>query len=118
LSNLPSGTHTYVGTEVVSPRLNLSPVVGTFSMTADFTNKVASYSGVNANTTMVVNNMSINTSTGDFAGSNGTFTYNSNSQSATLYGSFGGNGASGVAGVYHTNDTNGTFQGGFIGHKQ
>jgi len=118
LSNLPTGTYTYVGTEVVSPRLNLSPVVGTFSMTADFTNKLASYSGVTANTTMVVNNMAINTSTGDFAGSNGTFTYNNNSQSATLYGSFSGDGATGVAGVYHTNDAAGTYAGGFIGHKQ
>lgn len=115
LTNIPTGSFDYVGTWGGAPRSGGSEEVGDFSMTADFTNGLVNFNGSTLNTTLVGTNMSLDTLTGDFAANNAVFSYNTTNKPSSIYGSFSGSGASGVHGVWHSNDE--IDAGAFAGHR-
>lgn len=115
----PTGVHTYVGTHTANRRTSLTtPEVGTFSMTADFDSGLVGYSGSSSSSALAHSNMPLNVSSGSFAGTSGSFTWNGASYTSTMHGNFSGSNANGVHGVFWTNGSSGTYVGGFAGRKQ
>lgn len=120
VSNIPSGTYTYAGTNIVGNRDGSAVEVGEFSMNVDFNNRVASISGQTDRSAISGNNIPVDVGTGSFAGNNLTLTNKSNGQTfgATIDGSFHGNGATGVTGVYADRADIPTVAGVIAGTKQ
>lgn len=105
-TNLPSGLYTYRGTNVVGARDTDWLELGTFTMDVDFTNGLASINANSDTTILTGNNISINTADGTFSNSNLTLedTFYETTASTSIEGSFTGNGATGVTGVYTTTE--------------
>ena len=113
VSNIPIGRYSYNGSNFKTAADSSFISAGTFSMSVDFSNKIGSISGTTSDITNTIDSrisgsFTVNTNNGIFSGDNLTFTAYSISSStpsttrdASIRGSFHGNGAKGVSGVYH-----------------
>ncbi len=117
LVGYPSGTFNYLGQVGTGRRqVGVAPEIGSFSLTANFNAGTYTYEGYTTNTSLTGSGVIDNTS-GKIAGNSFTMTTPSRTYSASMYGNFHGNSAADVAGVFHTNDTNPDYAGGFVGSR-
>jgi len=117
LSGLPTGTFRYTGQQTLGVRTSgSSPEVGSFALDANFDSNTFIYSGVTDNTTLGGSGV-IDSSSGRLASTALALTTPIGNYTATMHGLFQGASAAGVTGVYHTNDTNPDFAGGFVGSR-
>jgi hypothetical protein len=113
----PSGTFTYNGLHAIGRRgVIAAPELGSFSMSANFSNNTYSYSGTTTNSSLSGSGI-LNTSSGRFASSSMTLNAPLGTYTATQYGLFHGTNATSVSGVYHSNDTNPDYAGAFVGSR-
>jgi len=121
VSNIPAGTHIYNGTNVIGERSTSAGETGTFSMTVNFDAGTAAISGSTSNSTIGGSGIAVNNTTGTFQGSNMNLVVNGyndgKSVSSSIYGSFHGNGAVGVSGIYHDNSSTPVFAGAIAGSR-
>ena len=117
-TNIPTGSYTYNGTNIIGNRDGSYAEQGTFAMSVDFSNSTAAISGSTASSTFGGTGISINTSTGNFADTGIAMTVNGGaSVPASISGQFNGNGATGVTGIYHDNSNNPLTVGMFAGER-
>lgn len=124
-SNLPSGTYTYRGTNVIGYRDLSGMEDGTFTMTVDFTNKTASLNGTTngsatggQGTFVRGSNIDVNTRDGTFASNDIEVGLTGDpGASASIDGSFHGEGARGVTGIYHDNQPIPDVAGAIVGNR-
>lgn len=115
LSGFPSGSFTYYGQHAAGRRVvNASPESGSFALAANFDTDTFGYYGSTANTVLSGSGV-IDKSNGRLAGSNFSMVTPYGTYSATVHGNFHGTNAAEVTGIFHTNDTNPDFAGGFVG---
>lgn len=118
VSNIPAGSFTYTGNNIIGNRDSSYSEDGSFTMNVNFSTGDAAISGSTANSTFGGNGISVNTSDGTFSDSNITMSTNGDpSVSATITGQFHGNGATGVTGIYHDNSSNPLTVGIFAGER-
>jgi len=122
VSNIPSGTYVYNGTNIIGLRDGSYFEDGTFAMNVNFGTGTASLSGSTASSTIGGTGISVNTSTGNFSGTNLTLTANDGVNSynipATIHGSFHGAGATAVSGLYYdTFSSTPVIAGGIVGTR-
>jgi hypothetical protein len=119
VSNIPSGSYTYAGTNIIGFRDGSYSEDGTFAMNVNFTSKAAQLTGSTASSTIGGSGISINTSDGTFTGNNLTLTESSSglSTTATIHGNFHGSGATGVTGLYSDNASTPTIAGVIVGTR-
>ena len=103
VSNIPSGTFTYTGTNVVGNRDGSASEDGTFTMGVNFNTQQASINGSTPSTTIDATDISVNNVNGTFSTTNLNLGINGNQFQGTLLGNFHGDGAVGVSGIYHDN---------------
>ena len=117
LSNIPSGSFTYTGNQVVRHWQGGSfKEFGDVTINADFTNKEFVYSGNSANTG--VNGIGyLDTSTGKLTSVDASIIANGSAYTATIHGLLSGAGASSITGVFHTNDARPDYAGAFVAKK-
>jgi hypothetical protein len=126
LNGTPSGTYTYSGLHAFGRRaVGVTPELGSFSMSANFTNGTFSYSGTTASSSLTGSG-AIDASAGQFTSTQMTLTaptlpagwaVGTTNYSASLYGLLHGTNASAVSGVYHSNDTYPDYAGAFVGAR-
>lgn len=117
LNGVPSGTFTYNGLHGFGRRaLGVTPELGSFSMSANFTNGTFSYSGTTASSTLTGTG-AIDASAGRFTSTGMTLNAPLGNYTATLHGLLHGTNASAVSGVYHSNDTYPDYAGAFVGAR-
>ena len=117
LVGYPSGTYTYSGQHGAGRRVvGATPELGSFSLNANFNSGVFTYSGSTTNTSLTGSGV-IDKTSGQIAGNSLTMRTPSRTYSATMYGNLHGNNAADVSGVFHTNDTNPDYAGGFVGSR-
>ena len=121
-SNLPSGMATYAGQNLISNTDNTNPGGGSFTMSVDFANNSGSLSAIStAASSSLSGSFNIDPSTGYFSGNNLTLTapaLSGGTSNAIIYGSFHGNGATGVSGLYYDDAAAPLVNGAIIGTKQ
>jgi hypothetical protein len=117
LSNIPSGTFTYTGNQVVRHWQGGSfKEFGDVTINADFTNKEFVYSGSSSNAG--VNGIGyLDTSTGKLTSVDASLIANGSAYTATIHGLLSGAGASSITGVFHTNDASPDYAGAFVAKK-
>ncbi|MDC1482360.1 transferrin-binding protein-like solute binding protein [Ascidiaceihabitans sp.] len=101
-TQLPTGNYSYEGSAVLvdSTTAESSVEGGTFAMNVNFDNKTGSITGASENLIFTENQITINTSNGEFSGSSGTIGQRSGVKlPASLEGNFYGSNATGVGGV-------------------
>ena len=103
VSNIPSGTYNYAGTNIIGFRDGSYFEEGTFAMAVDFTNGTAGLTGSTNSSTISGQGIQVNTANGTFSSNNLTLSGNGLSSSASIYGNFHGSGATGVTGLYADN---------------
>ena len=117
LVGYPSGTYTYSGQHGAGRRVaGVTPELGSFSLNANFNSGAFTYTGSTTNTSLTGSGV-IDKTSGKIAGNSFTMTTPYRTYSATMYGNFHGNSAADVSGVFHTNDTNPDYAGGFVGSR-
>jgi hypothetical protein len=117
LSGYPSGSFTYYGQHAAGRRIvNATPELGSFALVADFNNDVFGYSGTTASTQLTGSGV-IDKTNGRIAGSGFSLATPYGTYSATVHGNFHGTNAAEVTGIFHTNDTNPDYAGGFVGAR-
>ena len=117
LENIPTGDFQYNGFNGLIDNSNLrtSYEYGTFNMSVDFSIGWGTISASTANS-QLVGSYIVDTDDGSIFGSDLTLTINnSRSKSSSFYGSFHGDGATTVSGVYHENEPNPEYQGVIVG---
>ena len=112
----PNGTFEYNGTHAIGRRSTAATEVGTFAMSADFNNKTFDYSGGTTNSSLTGGG-TINTTSGRFSSDDLASTVGTETSTATMYGQFHGSSAQSTSGVFHTNESDPTFAGGFAGSR-
>ena len=117
VSNIPTGTYNYAGTNIIGFRDGSYFEEGTFAMGVDFANGTASLTGSTASSTIGGSGISVNTSNGTFEGNNLTLSGNGVSTTASIYGNFHGNGATGVTGLYADNGSTPIVAGAIAGTR-
>lgn len=117
VSNIPTGSYQYLGTNIIGERTGTFTEFGTFGMTVNFTNGTAAITGSTTNTAISGTGLSVNNSNGTFTGNNLTLTVSGQSTAATIHGHFHGNGAIGISGIYHDNATTPTYAGAIAGSR-
>ena len=118
VSNIPTGSFTYTGNNILGNRDSSYSEDGSFSMNVNFSTGNAAISGSTANSTFGGNGISVNTSDGTFHDSGITMSVNGDpSVPATITGQFNGDGATGVTGMYHDNSSNPLTVGIFAGER-
>lgn len=117
LSNIPSGSFTYTGNQVVRHWQGGSfKEFGNVVIDADFTNNEFVYSGNSTNAG--VNGIGyLDTSTGKLTSVDANIIANGSTYTATIHGLLSGAGASSVTGVFHTNDSRPDYAGAFVAKK-
>lgn len=117
LGTLPSGTFTYIGNLATGLR-SVEPDVefGNFTMDANFINGTFIFNGSTLSDTLSGNGF-INTTTGSISSSSLSFNTGSTARTATMYGNFHGSSAQGVTGIFHSNESNPEYSGGFVGSR-
>lgn len=121
-SNLPTGTATYSGQNLVSNTDNTNPGGGTFTMSVDFDNDTGSLNATSSTaSSTLTGNFTVDSSTGYFSGDDLTLNapaLSGGTSNAIIYGSFHGSGASGVSGLYYDDANSPLVNGAIIGTKQ
>lgn len=118
VSNIPSGTYTYNGTNLVARMDNSWQARGTFTMNVDFGAGTGTLSGNSTGTVTSINgSVSINTTTGEYSGTGLTIVSPDGTTNAKIYGSFHGNGATGVSGIYFEDATTPLINGAIVGAR-
>lgn len=119
VSNIPSGSYSYTGTNVIGLRDGSYLEDGTFAMNVNFTSSTASLTGSTASSSIDGSGISVNSSDGTFTSNNLTLTENVSglSTTATIHGNFHGSGATGVTGLYTDNATTPTIAGAIVGTR-
>lgn len=121
-SNLPSVIATYAGQNLISNTDNTNPGGGSFTMSVDFANNSGSLSAIStAASSSLSGSFNIDPSTDYFSGNNLTLTamaLSGGTSNAIIYGSFHGNGATGVSGLYYDDAAAPLVNGAIIGTKQ
>ena len=117
LGILPSGTFTYIGTLATGLR-SVDPDVqfGNFTMDANFINGTFIFNGSTPSDTLSGNGF-INTTTGSISSNSLSFNTGGTARTATMYGNFHGSSAEGVTGIFHSNESNPFYSGGFVGSR-
>lgn len=117
LSNVPSGTFTYTGNQVVRHWQGGSfKEFGDVTINADFTNKSFDYTGSSSNAALNGTGY-LDTSTGRLTDVDASLTANGSTYTATIHGLLSGSGASSVTGVFHSNDSTPDYAGAFVAKK-
>ncbi len=105
VSNIPTGTYMYNGTNLIGDRDGTYFESGTFAMNVNFSAGTAALTGSTENSTIGGTGISVNRITGNFSGSNLTLNWDDGvdvyNLPATIHGSFHGNGATAVSGLYY-----------------
>tara|TARA_B110000503_G_C7109045_1_gene397261 strand:+ start:284 stop:1078 length:795 start_codon:yes stop_codon:yes gene_type:complete len=119
VSNIPSGSYSYTGTNVIGLRDGSYLEDGTFAMNVNFTSSTASLTGSTASSSIGGSGISVNSSDGTFTSNNLTLTETASglSTTATIHGNFHGSGATGVTGLYTDNATTPTYAGAIAGTR-
>ena len=121
-SNLPSGTATYTGQNLISNTDNTNPGGGSFTMSVNFSNNSGSLTATSTTANSSLSgSFNIDPATGYFSGNNLTLNapaLSGGTSNAIIYGSFHGNGATGVSGLYYDDATAPLVNGAIIGTKQ
>jgi len=119
LSNIPSGTYTYNGTNLVARMDNSWQARGTFTMNVDFGAGTGTLSGSSIGTTVTSINgsVTIDTSTGYYSGTGLTIVSPDGTSNAKIYGAFHGDGATGVSGIYFEDATTPLINGAIVGAR-
>jgi hypothetical protein len=117
VSNIPTGSYQYLGTNIIGARAGGFAEVGTFGMTVNFSSGTAAITGTTARTAISGTGLSVNNSNGTFTGNNLTLTVNGQSTAATIHGHFHGNGAVGISGIYHDNAAIPVYAGAIAGSR-
>ena len=121
-SNLPSGTATYTGQNLTSNTDNTNPGGGSFTMSVNFSNNSGSLTATSTTANSSLSgSFNIDPATGYFSGNNLTLNapaLSGGTSNAIIYGSFHGNGATGVSGLYYDDATAPLVNGAIIGTKQ
>ena len=117
LGSVPIGMFNYNGTFAAGLR-SIDPLIeyGNFTMSADFVNATFSFNGSTALDNLSGNGF-ININNGSISSNNMIFTTGSTSREASIYGNFHGSTAQGVSGIFHTNELDPSFAGGFVGSR-
>ena len=117
VDGMPTGTFSYVGQHIFGVRsAGGTTEVGAFDLNANFDSSTFTYSGLTDNTTLSGSGV-IDSSNGRIASNSLSLTTPSGGYTVTMHGQFHGTNATGVSGIYHTNDTNPDFSGGFVGSR-
>ena len=117
VTNIPSGTFTYAGTNVIGNRDGSYAEQGTFSMNVDFNARQASISGSTPSSTISGTNIAVNNSNGTFSSNAIVLGIDGVPYQGTINGNFHGNGAVGVTGIYHENAGNPVVAGAIAGTR-
>lgn len=112
----PNGTFTYNGVHIIGDRFLGGAEDGSFTLTADFTNRTFDYSGATASSTLIGSG-TIDTTNGRFASSNLSSNVLGSTNTASMYGQMHGSSAQAVSGVFHTNESDPRFGGAFVGNR-
>ena len=119
--SVPAGVHIYSGTQLSSARIGVSETAyGPFTLTADFSSKRYSYNGTSAGTReqhSLSGSGDINIVNGSFYSDDMVFHDGSLNRTATQYGHLHGDQAETVSGLFHTNEANPVYGGGFVGSR-
>lgn len=119
VSNIPSGSYSYTGTNVIGLRDGSYLEDGTFAMNVNFDSGLASITGSTASSSMGGSGISVNSSNGTFTSNTLTLTETASglSTTATIHGNFHGSGATGVTGLYTDNAATPTYAGAIAGKR-
>lgn len=119
--SVPAGVHMYSGTQLSSARSGVSEAAyGPFTLTADFSSERYSYNGTSAGTRaqhILSGSGAINIVDGSFYSDNMAFHDGSINRTATQYEHLHGGQAETVSGLFHTNEANPVYSGGFVGSR-
>ena len=119
--SVPAGVHMYSGTQLSSARIGVSEsAYGPFTLTADFSSERYSYNGTSAGTReqhSLSGSGDINIVNGSFYSDNMVFHDGRLNRTATQYGHLHGDQAETVSGLFHTNEANPVYGGGFVGSR-
>ena len=119
--SVPAGIHMYSGTQLSSARIGVSETAyGPFTLTADFSSERYSYNGTSAGTReqhSLSGSGDINIVNGSFYSDDMVFHDGSLNRTATQYGHLHGDQAETVSGLFHTNEANPVYGGGFVGSR-
>jgi hypothetical protein len=123
--NIPTGTHVFRGVAVFGTRSNAGRAsdAGTFDMSVNFddgiTDIVANIpsNGGSSISSLVYRDIPIDLAAGTFQITSATLTIDGVSQSASIYGSFHGDGATGVSLVFHDTEETPLYAGAAAGHR-
>ena len=112
----PNGSFTYNGVHIIMDRFSGNAEDGAFTLTADFNNKSFYYSGTTNNSSLTGSGL-IDTQNGRFASSNLTSNVSGDTNTASMYGQLHGSSAQSVTGVFHTNESDPSYAGAFVGSR-
>ena len=113
----PSGNYSYNGTFAAGPRIfGRDPEVGLFNLDADFSSQSFTFSAL-SNTYSLSGSGFVNLGTGQLTSRVMNFSTGYTNRSASMDGLLHGPSAEGVSGVFHTNEANPAFAGGFAGTR-
>lgn len=117
LTGNPIGSQTYSGTMTMGVRgATSNQEFGSFIMAADFDADTYAFDGATASNSLSGNGV-IDIETGTFSSNGLNATTNGTNRTATMYGQLHGNDAESVSGVFHTNESNADYGGGFVGSR-
>jgi hypothetical protein len=117
LNGIPSGTYTYNGLHGFGRRaVGVTPEIGGFSMSANFSAGTFSYSGTTTSSTLTGSG-AIDAGVGRFTSTTMSLNAPLGSYTASLHGLLHGTNAVAVSGVYHSNDTYPDYAGAFVGAR-
>ena len=122
VSNIPSGSYSYTGTNIIGVRGTDAVNLGYFTMNVNFTSGTASLAGSTFNgstpsSSIAGSGISINSSDGTFTSNDLTLITPSSNNSATIHGNFHGSGATGVTALYTDNARTPVFVGAIVGTR-
>lgn len=102
--NIPfAGSAAYEGTNIFTLRNGSVSETGTFVMTVNFSSQTGILHGQTASTNISVSDIAFDLANGQFYSNLATLSVDGNTYDASLYGSFHGDGGTGVTGIYHQN---------------
>ena len=129
-TNIPSGNFTYTGLNIVGAKYDLldnngNPLTtgtGFFTLNVNFSDGTGNFSATTdaINTTSISGNVTVDSTTGEIFGENLIWGGSINGvdmtgKTSTLAGSFHGDGATNVTGIYYTDQL--SYGGGFLGER-
>jgi hypothetical protein len=116
-TNLPTGTYTYTGANMLAARDGSSNEMGTFNMYMNFSTGKADIVGNTATSTFTGTSISVDTSTGNFTKQAISMSGGGGVLTGFITGQFNGIGAKSVSGIYHDDAIDPVFVGIFAGDR-